>query len=164
MKTVPLGGKKAAGRVALVDDEDYELVNQYRWHVREDARPGHRSGPYAGTCLPGPGGKFVFVFMHTLVTDFPKPDHIDGNGLNNQRSNLRPATAGQNCANRRGWGRSPYKGVTPNGRKWVARIGYDHKIRNLGNFTSEEDAARAYDAAAIELYGEFARLNFPEAA
>ena len=95
MMTVPLGGKKAAGRVALVDDEDYELVNQYRWHVREDARPGHRSGPYAGTCLPGPGGKFVFVFMHTLVTDFPKPDHIDGNGLNNQRSNLRPATAGQ---------------------------------------------------------------------
>jgi hypothetical protein len=162
MMTVRLGGKKAAGRVALVDDGDYDLVMQYRWFVQEDTRPGQRSGPYARAQLPAPGREHLF--MHSLIADFPKPDHIDGDGLNNQRSNLRPATASQNMANRRAWGRSPYKGVSWGGYSWAARIGHEGKILRLGYFKSEEDAARAYDIAAIELYGGFARLNFPDAA
>jgi AP2 domain len=104
--------------------------------------------------------------MHSLIVDYPKPDHIDGNGLNNQRSNLRPATASQNCINRRTWGRSAYRGVSwfKLYSKWNAAISYQRKSRNLGYFASEEDAARAYDAAARELHGAFARLNFPDAA
>ena len=162
MKTVVLYGKKAAGRVALVDDEDYELVMQHRWNLVENTTPGQRSGPYARASW----SRSPAVFMHQLIADFPKPDHADGDGLNNQRSNLRPATASQNQINRRTWGRSAYRGVCwyKRSSKWNASIQYERKSRNLGYFATEEDAARAYDAAARELHGSFARLNFPDAA
>ena len=161
VKTVPLGGRKAAGRVALVDDEDYELVMQYRWYVQEDVRTGGAGGPYArGVLVPSQR----LVFMHNLIVDFPKPDHIDGNGLNNQRSNLRSATRAQNGQNRRKQPgtSSRYKGVTKKRRRWTARITYNGTRRSLGTFASEEEAALAYDAAARKLFGEYARPNFPE--
>lgn len=166
MKTVPLGGQKAAGRVALVDDEDCALVSQYNWYVQEDTRPGHRSGPYARTTVYDPAsGKTTALFMHALIAGYPRPDHADGNGLNNQRSNLRPATPGQNGANKRKRlsATSRYIGVHRANRedRWKATITCDGKRRWLGTFVSEEKAARAYDDAARELFGEFARLNFP---
>ncbi len=164
MKTVPLHGKNARGRVALVDDEDYELVMQYRWWVQERTTPGHRSGPYART----DAGKYPVrqaLFMHNLLAG-PRPDHIDGDGLNNQRANLRPATAGQNGVNKRKRTRatSRYVGVSWNRmqKKWHARITSEGLTRSLGYFSSQEDAARAYDAAARRVFGEFARVNFPE--
>ena len=171
MKTVVLYGKIAAGRVALVDDEDYDLVMQYRWWVQENLTPGKRSGPYARTSIPGTRrgrkGNKKALFMHQLVVDYPKPDHIDGDGLNNQRSNLRPATPAQQIVNAR---RKPlnatsrYTGVSRSawGLKWVARISYERTVIQLGHFFSEEAAALAYDKAARELYGEYARLNFPD--
>jgi DNA-binding XRE family transcriptional regulator len=171
MKTIPLHGKKAAGRVAIVDDEDYDLVMRYRWNVQENTKPGQRSGPYARTNLPDkrPGGRYRqrALFMHNLIADYPKPDHIDGNGLNNQRSNLRPATTAQNIVNAR---RKPsnatsrYAGVSrvSSGRKWNARITCERTILSLGYYADEEEAALAYDKAARELYGDYARLNFPE--
>jgi hypothetical protein len=164
MKTVPLHGKKVAGRVALVDDEDYELVVRYHWNVQEDARPGHRSGPYARACVPGGGGR-DYVFMHNLIAGYGKPDHIDGNGLNNQRSNLRPATSAQNSMNKRKRWRatSRYVGVCwyPNREKWLTRIYRNGTMHHLGYFSSEVEAALAYDAAAREIFGEYARPNFP---
>lgn len=166
MKTVHLGGKKAAGRVALVDDEDYDLVLPYNWYCVEVTTPGKRSGPYARTTVFSDTGKSGALFMHNLIVDYPKPDHIDGDGLNNQRSNLRRVSASQSAINRRTWGRSAYRGVCWYRRysKWNATITYRRKSRNLGYFASEEDAALAYDAAARELHGAFARLNFPDAA
>jgi hypothetical protein len=164
MKTVPLSGSKAAGRVALVDDEDYYLVSQYRWHVQED--PGRSSGPYARTDLPSRGSGRGHIFMHCLVAGHDRPDHVDGDGLNNRRSNLRPASASQNNMNRRKRpvATSRYLGVSwhPARRKWAARIGIDGKVRTLGYFASEEEAAHAYDAAARNLFGAYARPNFPE--
>jgi hypothetical protein len=159
MKAVPLGGKKAAGRVALVDDEDYELVMQYRWHVREQRSPsGIAWGPYATAGMPGDHS--TKVFMHKLLTGWPLTDHRDGNGLNNQRSNLRPATHVQNSQNRRPWaGRSSqHKGVSWHRRagKWRADITVNGKIRYLGLFESEENAARAYTEAALATQGEYA--------
>jgi hypothetical protein len=92
-------------------------------------------------------------------------DHEDGNGLNNQRSNLRIASPTQNQGNarRRKDNTSGYKGVSWYRRtnKWKAHIRVDKKLRHLGYFIDLTDAARAYDAAALEHFGEFAHLNFP---
>jgi hypothetical protein len=166
MKTVPLHGKYARGRVALVDDEDYELVMQYRWHVTEAKRPRKQgvteAGPYV-VCQPRRG--VSRVRMHTLITGWNYVDHKDHDGLNNQRSNLREATASLNGANRRkmaGYS-SVFKGVSwlKKQRIWVAKIRIDGQLRYLGRFRNEADAARAYDAAARAAWGEFAYLNFP---
>ncbi len=88
LKTIPLGGKKAVGRAAQVDDADHELVGQYSWHIYEREREGRREGPYAVTSI-GRGPSRV-LYMHKLLTGWPQTRHVDGNGLNNQRSNLQP--------------------------------------------------------------------------
>jgi hypothetical protein len=173
MKTVPLYGKVAAGRVALVDDEDYEVVMRHRWNVYERIRPnGSHVGPYATTSVPRDDGqgRIRIVQMHQLLMPGVRQvDHEDGDGLNNQRSNLRPATNVQNHANERKtrtWRGRPtssrFKGVSwyKAGSKWMASI-QDGRKRGLGYFTDEVEAARAYDAAAREAFGEFARVNFP---
>jgi hypothetical protein len=166
MQTVPLHGEKARGRVALVDDADYDLVIPYHWMVRESVRPRWTETSYAVGYLPGGPGRKPRILMHTLLTGWPRVDHQDRNGLNNQRQNLRPATASQNGANRRPrpGHSSQYKGVgwhEVNGM-WRARIRFQGTLRHLGNFTDETAAAKAYDAAARELFGDFARPNFPE--
>lgn len=165
MRTIPLHGAKAAGRVALVDDADYDLVMQYRWYVFERQRPsGNTDGPYAIANFVRADGTHTMLKMHKLITGWPRTDHQDHDGLNNQRSNLRSATAAQNNHNQRPYlGRtSSYKGVYWYKRgqgKWRAQIG--SPTRFLGYFLVEEDAARAYDAAAQAAWGEFACLNFP---
>lgn len=91
-------------------------------------------------------------------------DHINGDTLNNKRSNLRICTAAQNQMNRKAHGvASKYRGVTwgPRQKKWRAAIQKDRKQHHIGYFMIEEDAARAWDARAKKLYGEFARFNFP---
>lgn len=166
MKTVPLYGRKAAGRVALVDDADYELVMRYRWHVQEKLRTGQRSCPYASTRPVGADGRQHNLFMHTLITGYAKTDHINHDGLDNQRANLRPATNAQNAYNQRPEiGTSSYfRGVTWHRRmgKWQAQIGINGRHRYLGVFACEEDAADAYDSAALEAFGEYAYLNRAE--
>lgn len=97
-------------------------------------------------------------------------DHRNGDRLDNRRGNLRIATHGQNMVNRRGGGASIYLGVTRNRMNWQARIvplGTGREKANsqricLGTFADEAEAARAYDRAAREYHGEFARLNFPD--
>jgi hypothetical protein len=166
MKTVPLHGKHALGRPVLVDDADYDLVIPYHWMAKAFTFSRWTEGPYATGYLPGGPGRKPRVLMHTLLTGWPRVDHWDGDGLNNQRSNLRPATASQNGANRRpGVGHaSQYKGVgrTTRGNAWRARITFQGKLHHLGTFADELGAAKAYDAAAKELFGAYARLNFPD--
>ena len=112
------------------------------------------------------GRRYHGIQMHKLITGYPKTDHKDHNGLNNQRSNLRPATVTQNNANqrpRRGFS-SQYKGVfrVKKSGMWRARIGLDYGNHRIGDFVSELQAAYAYDAAAREMFGEYACPNFPE--
>lgn len=157
---VPLTGERGAGRFALVDEGDYELVSRYRWRL--DSPNGK---DYALTWVePRPAPKSMR--MHVLIMGRPGVDHRNGDGLDNRRSNLRPATQAQNLANRRKSAgcSSQFKGVSWNIRRsrWEAYCGTSGRGRRyLGAFTSEEDGARAYDAAAAEMFGEFARLNFP---
>lgn len=164
MRTIPLYGKKAAGRVALVDDQDYALVAVHRWSIMEEIRAGRPYGPYARTYVTLPGGRQVTIRMHNLILDCAGVDHINQNGIDNRRANLRPATKSQNAANQR-----PVKGKTSQFKgvcwyratKWQAYITVSGNRRHLGYFDAEEDAARAYDTAALAAWGDYACLNFP---
>lgn len=147
MKQIPL----SQGKFALVDDDMYETINKRPWQLSTKGYAVNRS-------------RGVTTHMHRLV--LPPPDgmfidHIDGDKLNNQRSNLRVCTNQQNHANR-GLNKnntSGYKGVIVNGSKWEARIKFNYKTLHLGSFSDIIDAAQMYNAKAKELFGEFARLN-----
>jgi hypothetical protein len=148
------------GYVALVDAVDYDRVMALgrRWfasvrrgqvYARRNARPGEET------------------YMHRVVVEATagsEVDHWDGNGLNNTRGNLRVCSRIENNRNSRkgaGWS-ARYKGVYRNHReRWVAQIRVNGVARYLGSFTSEDQAAHAYNAAAIEAFGSFAHLNAP---
>jgi hypothetical protein len=150
------------GLVAVVDPEDAERVLAFgKWHV---AVGGRGRTVYARTWLRPNGRRQVGVLLHTFLTGWPRTDHIDGDGLNNRRSNLRPATNAQNMRNAplRRDSVSGYKGVAWDKYRWRAHIRVDGRRLHLGMFADPAEAARAYDAAAREHFGEFARLNFPE--
>lgn len=146
------------GLFALVDACDYEMLSKYQWYARHTP-----TTCYAVTQLKGRE-----TSMHRLIMDAPKGlivDHIDHNGMNNRRKNLRLCTAAQNiynCRPRKG-NTSEYKSVSWNTakKKFCAKISFDRKQYSLGYFTDEKEAARAYDKKANEFFGEFAYLNFP---
>lgn len=151
------------GLFAKIDDDDLPLVLGRAW----SAHDGQRT-TYARAALARKSGKSPRVYMHRVIIGAApgvEVDHINGDGLDNRRANLRIATRSQNLGNmsKPSTGKSSqYKGVTwlPNRKKWAARIRNNGRTRHLGVFLSELDAARAYDLAAKERFGEFARLNF----
>jgi hypothetical protein len=153
VRRIPLGGR---GLFAIVDAADYEELSRYKWYAS-----GHGRNIYAFCYKKGRR-----VCMHRMIMRAPKGrlvDHIDGNGLNNRRNNLRFCTPGQNQANQkpRG-GSSQYVGVCRLYGKWQAGINYRGKYLYLGRFDDEIEAAKTRDRKAYELHGEYAYLNFPE--
>jgi AP2 domain/HNH endonuclease len=165
VREIPLHGIHAQGRVALIDDEDYDLVAPHRWHVNRIATS--RRLPYAITDVPAIGLRrsYTSMSMHKLITGYRMTDHINRNTLDNRRSNLREVTSSQNQMNAKSRGGvSQFKGVRwrKDRSKWVAIITVDYKKKRVGSFDNEIDAARAYDNAALELFGEYALLNFPD--
>jgi hypothetical protein len=147
------------GQFALVDDEDFEWLNQWKWCAAK--RP---SGTfYAKRRQWHTNSGYENIVMHRLIIDAgigQDTDHRNGNGLDNRRCNLRAATSSQNNMNRHKIrGVSKYKGVTQNRNKWRACLVNHRKKVYLGVFETEIEAAKAYDAKAKELFGEFARLN-----
>jgi len=144
------------GQHAIVDDNDYDRINRFKWKLVKD---GKRSYAYRemGVTVIGMHQEVLGALLGRLI------DHQDGNGLNNTRSNLRYATQSQNQANRtRGKSSkssSRFKGVSLLPARWIARIKVNGKAIHLGTFTTEDAAARAYDAAAKLHFREFATLN-----
>lgn len=159
MKEIQLSkqGKNKGKYVALVDDEDFERVNQFRWSVC-----AHRSTFYAVRNMPI-NGEITPRRMHQFIMGLRYIDHENHNGLHNYKSNLRPCTNSQNNMNQlpRKNCSSKYKGVYRNKErnKWIAQIRINDKTFNLGSFTDEIKAAKAYNNKAKELFGEFACLN-----
>jgi hypothetical protein len=154
------------GKFALVDDADYEWLNQWKWQAAKGARTSYDVW-YAVRCETKRPRKRIF--MHRVIMSTPEDmitDHVDHDGLNNQRYNLRSCTKSQNTANSRKRssqkGTSKYKGVSWNKgvSKWQAEIQGPTKRYYLGLFLSAEDAAIIYDKKAIELFGDFAYVNF----
>jgi len=150
------------GMVAVVDDKNYEDLTRHKWHAHKAARTF-----YARTNIPTGSGEYRGVYMHRMILDISEKeqaDHINGNGLDNREINLRACSRSENLRNRRGNrnGSSAYKGVYWDSRdkRWTARIKKDGQRISLGMYSDEIEAARAYDVAARDYHGEFARVNF----
>ena len=146
------------GQYAIVDDDDFEELNQYNWYFNNG---------YAVRAVTVPKSKQKKQLMHRLITNCPADmdvDHINHDKLDNRKSNLRICSTSENMQNqklRTHVKTSVYKGVCFNKQagKWMALIGLDNKQKHLGSFIDEIDAAIAYNVAAIEMFGEFALLN-----
>lgn len=143
------------GKVAIIDDDDFALVSKHKWYAKED-----KESWYARTRINNKP-----VYMHRLILDAPrgKPvDHINRNGLDNRRSNIRLCTQSENQRNMRSrGGSSKFKGVSWHKRsnKWRAKCTLNGKSIHVGVFENEEDAARAYDSTVLNKFGEFAKTN-----
>jgi len=158
------------GFVALVDAEDYDRLAAWPWYPAKRKKANRTYiYPYTHWRIPGSGdpGKYVSILMHQMLMMIPcgmRGDHISGDTLDNRKQNLRVVTHAQNA-----WNMGPregrrFKGCSyrPDKGKWRARITVNRsKPIFLGHFGTEEEAARAYDEAAKQLQGEYARLNFP---
>ena len=166
MRTINL----TQGKVALVDDEDFEYLNQWKWYAC-------RSGDSLFYALRWvlSNNKRTRLWMHRLLNNTPadiETDHINGNGLDNRKENLRNSSRSQNVMNteKRKDNKSGYKGVIINIShhknkmyKYIrAQININQKQVSLGNFKTLEDAAKAYNEAALKYHGEFAKLNVIE--
>lgn len=151
--------KLTQGQFALVDDEDFEYLNQFYWQAVK-----HGNTYYARRVDKTTKGKRIY--MHREITNCPKImviDHANRNGIDNQKANLRVCTQSQNMANKlplKG-SRSKYMGVCyhKGSKKWVAQMDSKGKHIYIGLFKTEENAAIAYNIYAERLHGEFARLN-----
>jgi len=162
--TLPIGTYReiplTQGKVAIVDPEDYEWLNQWKWYAH-----AHGKRWYAER-INWNKGKPFFIRMHRVIMNTPvgmETDHIDMDGLNNQRSNLRVCTRLDNIHNQKARklsDRHPFKGVYQKGGKWVVRIRVNRKEILVGSFKDKVEAAHAYDNAARKYHGEFARTNF----
>ncbi len=154
MIELPLASNKYPGMVALIDDEDWCLVEGLTWYVVKDHSTFYAHAHTGNTKIKS---------MHQIVMggNGEMIDHIDRNGLNNQKANLRFATNSANQAN--GKHRSNkfgYRGVSQHGNGYRAQIKVNKSAIYIGSFSTPEDAARAYDDALYRVHGEHATFNF----
>jgi hypothetical protein len=151
--------KLTQGKYALVDDADYDWLNQYKWHAYYSKRTNTFYAVHSISSIK----KISMQRMIMNTSTGLHTDHKNGKTLDNRRANLRVATVSQNCMNRKGDknSTSKFKGVSWNkhAKKWRSFIMSKAKLIYLGSFDSEIDAAKIYNQAAIKYFGNFARLN-----
>lgn len=158
MKTIPL----TQGKVAIVDDEDYDLVSQFKWSAHRRYDSGCWYAVRNTTVSPR---KRKLIGMHRFILGMPNGmvDHVNRDGLDNRRLNLRVGTMSQNMMNQRKiiTSTSPYKGIHFDkwSGRWQARIQMSRKKYTLGRFDTPEEARDAYRTAAKELFGDYARFE-----
>lgn len=148
-------------KFAIVDDSDYDFLNKWKWHINST-----RGKYYAVRNIKLKNGKRSLVKMHRLIMDTSigmEVDHIDGDGLNNQRKNLRNCTKFENAKNRLIGknNKSGFKGVSWNKqkKKWHAYISCNKKLMSLGFFSTKEDAYKSYCDACTKYHREFSKLK-----
>ncbi len=152
--------KLTRGFEAMVDDEDFEYLNQWKWHIAKNNKYAARREYFKGG-----KGKSKIVYMHRQIMnpDVNKEvDHINGDGLDNRKSNLRSITSIQNHYNHKilSNNKSGYNGVSKTRNStWHTCISVNNKTIHVGTYKTPEEAALAYNEAARIYYGEFARLN-----
>jgi hypothetical protein len=163
-KLLPLSQNK----FAIVDADDYDRLNKYKWCLSKTPRNNYAMRRTKGRRINGKRTKRKAIMMHRFIMNAPRHlvvDHINHNGLDNRKLNLRLCTRAENSRNRRPFSLngSRYKGVSYDKQRklFVAAIRCNGKYYYLGRFKSEIAAAKAYDKKAKELFGEFAYLNFP---
>lgn len=162
--------KLTRGAVALVDDEDFERLSKHKWSMV----PGNRGTPYAAGAIKDENGKWRFTRMHRFLMQAKDPsmvvDHINGNGLDNRRENMRLISQRENCINqpKPRKSKSGFRGVVFRkdcANRYQAVIRIDGRVSSLGFYDTAEEAARVRDAKAREVQGELCGfLNFPEEA
>jgi len=152
------------GYLAIVDDDMFGVLSSQPWYPSPMTRGRGKVYAVGSSEI---NGRRSTVYMHRIVIGaLPGQivDHIDGNPLNNQRSNLRFASATLNTVNsRKQPGRSGFRGVYLHHARYVAEAGFEGRRYRRVGFDDPADAARAYDEMAKHLFGDFAQLNFPAA-
>lgn len=156
MKAIPL----TRGKEAIVDDKDYAFLMQWKWFA-------HSEGYASRNAKKADGVSGNTIYMHRVIAEragfmmTERIDHKDGNGFNNRRTNLRTASNQKNLANRgpNKNNKSGFKGVSRDRGKWAAQIKVSGRHLHLGYFDSKNEAAKAYNAAAMKHFGEFAYQN-----
>jgi len=157
--------KLTRGKYAIVDVEDFERLNKYKWHCTH-----YGYAKRAVSNKSDKGRRQVWSYMHKMVCPAPKGmivDHINRNCRDNRKANLRPATQKQNVWNRkfvRKTGKTRYNGIRwdKNKEKWQVRLTINGRRESFGYYADETEAAKAYDRVAEEYRGEYAFLNFPK--
>lgn len=168
MKKIALSrqGKNKDKYFTLVDDEDYEWLSQWRWYYSNKNK-------YTGYAVRGVWNKELKrnkrIWIHREILKPPEGlycDHINGNGLDNRKKNLRTCTSAENQKNRSMSenNTSGFKGVAWHkpSKKWLVSATFNGKRRHLGRYKSKMEAAKVYDEFAKKYHGEFAKFNFPK--
>jgi len=156
------------GERILVDDADFDALNEFTWYVKRYPNKIISDKFYAQRNGRREDGTRITIFMHRQITGMPKGydvDHWDHDGLNNQRANLRVATRSQNMCNSRLPERDLPRGVCfdPRRNNYIAQIWVDGKHMRLGSYKDPALAALAYDAASRKYHGVFGARNTPDA-